>query len=60
VIKRRKKRDCGCSGHPAGCPKISRGPCYGYGLRPAVRERIRGKAIVRSWIAAADTADVDA
>jgi hypothetical protein len=54
MIKQRKKRDCGCSGHPSGCPKITRGPCFGYGIRKAVRERIRGKQIVRVWRDAID------
>ena len=57
--KRRKKRDCGCSGHPSGRPKLSRGVCYGDCLRPAVRERIRGRQIERVWRAAIDLEDVD-
>ena len=60
MIKQPKKRDCGCSGHPAGQPKVSRGPCYGYGLRTAVRERIRGKRIERLWREAIDPEDVEA
>ena len=58
--KRKKKNDCGCSGHPAGRPKLSRGPCYDYGLRPAVRERIRGKRLERAWRDAIDLEDVEA
>lgn len=54
-----KKRDCGCSGHPSGRPKLSRGPCYGYGVRPTVRERIRGHGIERAWCAANDLEDVE-
>ena len=59
MIKQRKRRDCGCSGHPTGRPKVSRGPCYGDCLRAAVRERIRGKRIVRAWRHARDLADVE-
>jgi len=59
VIKQQKKRDCGCSGHPSGQPKVSCGPCYGYGVRPAVRERIYGKQIVRAWRTAPDLRDVE-
>lgn len=50
MIKRKKKRDCGCSGHPRGRPKITLGPCYGCGLREAVKERIAGKREVRAWL----------
>jgi hypothetical protein len=59
MVKRRKKRDCGCSGHPSGSPKMSRGPCYGYGMRPAVHERIRGRRIERAWRDAAELEDVE-
>lgn len=59
MIKQRKKRDCSCSGHPSGIPKVSRGPCYGYGLRAAVRERIRGHQIERVWRGAVDLDDVE-
>jgi hypothetical protein len=58
-----KKTDCGCSGHTNGNPKISHGPCYGYGQRPAVRQRIAGKRLAARWLAAARArhlADVDA
>lgn len=54
MIKQRKKRDCRCSGHPTGRPKVPRGLCFGYGPRPAVQERIRGKQIVRAWRVAID------
>lgn len=57
--RRKKKSDCGCSGHPSGRPKLSRGPCYGYGVRPAVIERIRGKQIENAWLAAVDPEDVE-
>jgi hypothetical protein len=57
--KRKKKSDCGCSGHPSGRPKLSRGPCYGYSVRPAVIERIRGKRIEHVWLAATDPEDVE-
>jgi hypothetical protein len=57
--KGNKKRDCGCSGHPAGRPKYSRGPCYGYALRPAVRDRINGRRLERVWRAAIDLEDVE-
>lgn len=59
MIKQRKKRDCSCSGHPTGQPKVSRGPCYGYGLRAAVRERIRGKEIERAWRESISLEDVE-
>jgi hypothetical protein len=59
MIKQRKKSDCSCSGHPSGQPKVSRGPCYGYGVRSAVRERIRGKRIERTWLAAIELEDVE-
>lgn len=59
MIKRTKKKDCGCSGHPSGRPKLSRGPCFGYSLRPAVHERIRGRQIERAWKAAIDLEDVE-
>ena len=59
MIKRRKKSGCRCSGHPSGCPKVSCGPCYGYGVRPAVRERIRGKRVERVWSAAIDLDDIE-
>lgn len=53
-----KKSDCGCSGHTNGNPKIGHGPCYGYGdQRPAVRERIAGKRLVRRWLEARDDLD---
>lgn len=58
--RRRKKHDCGCSGHPSGRPKVSRGPCYGYGdVRPAVIERRRGRRIARVWITAFNVDDVE-
>ncbi len=60
MIKQKKRHDCGCSGHPAGRPKVPHGPCYGYGTRPALRERITGKKIVRAWRVAIDVHDVDA
>lgn len=60
MIKQQKKHGCGCSGHPTGRPKVSHGPCYGDGVRPAVRARIRGKQIVRAWRTASDLADVEA
>jgi len=50
MLKRQKKRDCGCSGHPSGRPKVTKGPCYGCGLREAVKERIRGRRIERAWV----------
>lgn len=60
TIKSEKKRDCGCSGHPSGRPKLSRGVCFGGDcLRPAVRERIRGRRLVRAWSAAIDLEDVE-
>jgi len=59
MIKQRKKRDCGCSGHPSGRPKVTRGPCHGYGLRAAVRERIDGRRVVRAWLLAEDLDDVE-
>lgn len=59
MIKQRKKRDCSCSGHPSGRPKVSRGPCYGDGVRSAVRERVRGKWIERVWSEALDPEDVE-
>jgi hypothetical protein len=59
MIKQPKKHDCSCSGHPFGRPKYGRGPCYYGGLRPAVRERIRGKRIARAWLAAIKREDVD-
>lgn len=57
--KGKKKSDCGCSGHPSGRPKLSRGPCYGYGVRPAARERIRGRQIERVWREAIELEDVE-
>jgi hypothetical protein len=60
MIKQTKKSDCSCSGHPSGQPKVSRGVCFGYGVRPAVRARIRGKRIERAWRAAIDLEDVEA
>jgi len=55
-----KKTDCGCSGHTNGNPKIGNGPCYGYGdQRPAVRERIAGKRLVRRWLATPREQDID-
>lgn len=59
--KKPKSHDCRCSGHPTGRPKISRGVCYGYGycLRPAVRERIHSRRIIRAWLAAIDPGDVE-
>lgn len=60
MIKRRKKRGCDCSGHPSGNPKIATGgPCYGGGVRPAVKERIAGKLVVRAWLLAEDLDDVE-
>jgi hypothetical protein len=59
MIKQPKKHDCSCSGHPSGQPKVSRGPCYGYGVRAAVRERIRGKRVARVWLEAHDLEDVE-
>jgi hypothetical protein len=59
TIKSEKKRDCCCSGHPAGRPKLSRGVCFGDCLRPAVRERIQGRRIERAWSAATDLEDVE-
>jgi hypothetical protein len=59
MIKQPKKRDCNCSGHPSGRPKVSRGPCYGDSLRIAVRERIRGRSIERTWLEAIDLEDVE-
>lgn len=59
MVKRRKKSDCSCSGHPSGQPKLSRGVCFGNGIRPAVRERIRGKQIERAWLGAAELEDVE-
>jgi hypothetical protein len=59
MLKQSKKRDCGCSGHPSGRPKLTHGPCYGYGVRAAVKERIRGKRIARVWLEARDVDDVD-
>jgi hypothetical protein len=59
MIKRRKKSDCSCSGHPSGQPKVTRGPCYGCGMRAAVRERIRGRQIERVWSEAIDLEDVE-
>jgi hypothetical protein len=59
MLKRSKKRDCGCSGHPSGQPKVTRGPCYGYGVRAAVKVRIRGKRIARAWLEAVDLGDVE-
>jgi hypothetical protein len=38
---------------------VSRGPCYGDGVRPAVRDRIRGKQIERAWRAAIELEDVE-
>jgi hypothetical protein len=60
MIKQKKRRGCGCSGHPSGRPKVSHGPCYGDGVRPAVRDRIDDKRIVRAWLTASDRADVEA
>lgn len=55
-----KKSDCRCSGHTHGNPKIGNGPCYGYAdQRPAVRERIAGKRLVRCWLSARCINDVD-
>lgn len=61
MIKQRKKRDCACSGHPSGQPKVPRGVCFGCGLslRPAVRERIRSKRVVRAWSTAIDLDEVE-
>lgn len=59
MLKRQRKRDCGCSGHPHGRPKITRGPCYGCGLRKAVKERILGKKLVQRWLRAKDRDDVE-
>ena len=59
MIKQLKKSACSCSGHPAGQPKVSSGPCYGYGVRAAVRTQIRGKQIARVWLGAVDLADVE-
>lgn len=55
--KRQKKRDCSCSGHPHGRPKITLGPCYGDQLREAVKERIRGRRQERAWLRSADPED---
>jgi hypothetical protein len=38
---------------------VTRGPCYGDGVRAAVRERIHGKWIARAWLKAIDTEDVE-
>ena len=59
MIKRQKKHDCGCSSHPTGRPKVSRGPCYGDCLRAAVRERIYGKRIERAWLEVRELDDVE-
>lgn len=47
MLKRRKKVDCSCSGHPRGRPKVSLGPCFGCSVRPAVKERQEGKRLAR-------------
>jgi hypothetical protein len=61
MLKRRKKRDCRCSRRRFGRPKIGRGVCYGYGsVREAVRDRIAGKLLVRTWRIAVDLEDVEA
>jgi hypothetical protein len=59
MLKQSKKRDCRCSGHPSGQPKLTRGLCYGNDVRAAVRERIRGRQIVRIWLEADDLEDVE-
>ena len=59
MIKQPKKRDCSCSGHPSGRPKVTHGPCFGDSLRAAVRERIRGKRIARVWRTAISLEDVE-
>jgi hypothetical protein len=50
MLKRFRKRDCKCSGHRRGRPKIGWGPCYGCALRPAVRERIDGERASSTWV----------
>ncbi len=59
MIKQRKKRDCSCSGHPRGRPHYSHGPCYGFELRPAVRERIAGRRLERAWQRSVDPESED-
>jgi hypothetical protein len=59
MIKQRKKRDCNCSGHPTGHPKIAHGPCFGDQLREAVKERIRGRRQERAWLRSASPDDED-
>jgi hypothetical protein len=59
MIKQRKKRDCGCSGHPRGRQKIAHGPCYGDQLRGAVKERLRGRLQERAWLRSAAPEDED-
>lgn len=59
MLKQRKKRDCSCSGHPRGRPKVSHGPCCRDQLREAVRERIRGRRLERAWLRSAAPEDED-
>jgi hypothetical protein len=59
MLKRRKQQDRGCSGHPRGRPKITHGLCYGNELRAAVKERIRGHRLERSWIRSPSPEDED-
>jgi len=56
MVKQQKKRDCVCSGHPRGRPKVGHGPCY-LGQRPATRLRIRGKRAERAWLRSASPED---
>jgi hypothetical protein len=51
MLKRVKKRTCNCRRRKPGNPKIGCGICYlSFDYRPAVRQRIEGKRLVKRWL----------
>mgnify|MGYP001763922382 CR=1 FL=1 len=49
-FKKWNAMSCRCRKHGRGCsPKLGASMCHGWGLHPAVVERIEGKRLCRDW-----------
>lgn len=48
--KEKKKRDCTCSKKKHGNPKLGHGPCYGWSVRPTVKERRRKRSAIEQQL----------